>query len=151
MSVQRLIANFTLAIYLLHGGLGVGAPLNLCEEADGTVHFETPFSRCCADDHSDEDAPDAPGGAVSGTESRAVAPANCGTCVDTPLVTSSDQRATVRAAPPGSDFKPSPLPAADTAEPSLRFDAGLVGHVDRDPIGPGGAIPSALAAIVLRC
>jgi hypothetical protein len=85
-----------LAIFsvLLTGGRGLGTQVVICTEADGQVHVETPFDRCCtaADKHGDEALVVADAG-VTASHDAALVSEGCGPCSDE-LVTLNTSHAT---------------------------------------------------------
>ena len=145
---QPLVAIIALAAFFLSGGLGGGARLTICTEADGTIHIESALNRCC-----DEDVVD--GGEVGTLAEPAAAfttaDGDCGSCVDTPILSDADGRAVVRSAKAGSGVKLD-APALAVFAPSMYVTSGVTGLFPVTPIGaPSATAHLTVQTVVLRC
>jgi hypothetical protein len=143
---KQLVSILALIAFLLGGGLGI--PWTRCEAADGTVNFETPFTRCC-DEEPCQTAP-----AVLHTyvpfSSSAVTPIECSKCTDTALVMvmacSVKPRSTYTLQ---ADLRPD-VPAPQAAAFNT-FDASLIRFFDACARAPDTATDISIAMIALRC
>lgn len=130
--------------FLLTGGLGAGAQIDICTDADGTVHLETGAHQCChPDDQPCEDA-----GAGSSWEFSPSSDKACGSCTDIEITLAASRDLTHRtvkvAAADDHDLAP------DLGVSLLYFDpsdncGGYPSHA------PKLSVPISVPNTVLRC
>jgi hypothetical protein len=154
--LRRITSIFALVFFLLGGGLGAGARLNLCVESDGTVKIESSFNRCCDRtekhshpveecDHECDHAPPA-------LERIATANSldNCECCIDLPLTLDADHQSVARAKPVVKQ-----LSLHDDLTPPSSSVALLVQPISLNPPRGCDSPPSPalthLSTVVLRC
>ena len=139
--LRRLVAILTCASFLVTGGLGASARVYICTDANGEVHVEMPFSRCCDGDQQqdrDENVPEM--SAVSASD-------DCGLCTDEVVTLGKDHTA-LRTLKGGNSLEPHLVLLPNLLLPdTINISAAVLAP----RLVPAVAAHAPVEAVVLRC
>ena len=148
--LHRLVAILACMSFLLTGGLGASARVYICTDADGQVHLETPFDRCCDDARSEDGNPGVD--LESGGPAVASVPTSddCGPCSDQELVLGKDHTASLRCLKAATEHDSHLVLFASVSlssgeQPVTSAGVGIL------PPAPPVAAHAPIQTIVLRC